>query len=58
MSFSDGFESVNPEGVTLADLHDFTETTLANDFEKLKAVNRKNLSLRQNSFSRIQGNPH
>lgn len=50
MSFSDGLESVNPEGVTLADLHDFTETTLANDFEKLKAVNRKNLSLRQNSF--------
>lgn len=33
MGFSDGFESVNSKGVTLADLHDFTETTLANNFE-------------------------
>lgn len=46
MGFSDGFECVNSEGVTLADLHDFTETTFANDFEKLKAVDGKGLSLR------------
>lgn len=45
MGFSDGFESINSEGVTLADLHDFTETALANNFKKLKAINRKNLPL-------------
>lgn len=45
VSFLDGFESVNLEGVMFVDLYDFIEIIFVNDFEKFKVVNCKNLFL-------------
>ena len=39
--FSDGFQSVNPPCVLLADLHDFAEGAFANDAKEFKIFDRE-----------------
>lgn len=41
MCFTNCFEGINALSVLLADLHDFTETTLSNDFEELERLDCK-----------------